>query len=497
MRKFLKIIVVFTLIFASLNADNEKTDEFDKFADKLLSIEIPHDEFSAEGEKLVPFKQTAFLISKTGVCASYVGERMPESILNILAIYKEKEQPILPLLAHDGFVFFKLRFVKNTDFFKFSAAKIKKGNKVVHLGNDKSVIAKHGKISVREKKGIREYFSTAKVDIAQGGPVINSAGKVVGITSVGKNALLEGKFHPISEIKEVMARRFSNVSVDGTLAAGEKINIKGDFIDFGLDDVKYSLIEVIVDNKKIQDAKFSLNAGKILTEFILKTPETAEEPATNDIPVIVKLEDGKQIAGVCKSENLYFEASGNEIKLPSADVVKIIIDHVGSLVTPQDTVETREDGELLLKFLFEKFKIVVNGKETTFERKNVKEILFGKTEIPYKMRLVWHNKQGVAHSFKIEEFLADSTKKKYQWHLPTPEIKPKGQNLVQNSGFDELDKDKFVKCWQRQDSVTSMIEKEKDGWGGAKNKVLHLKSDVLKEEYFKRLEQMNEDPIPP
>ncbi|MCK5347377.1 MAG: hypothetical protein KAR20_28400, partial [Candidatus Heimdallarchaeota archaeon] len=341
------------------------------------------------------------------------------------------------------------------------------------------------------------FFTLTDVDIAQGGPVINSAGEVVGITSVGKIASVIGKFHPISEIQEVMAPRFSNIFVDGTLTPGEKITIKGDFIDFGLDDVKDSFVEVFVEDKKIQTAKFSSNDSKISSEFTLKTPENAKSEATKGVPVIVKLVDGKQIAGVCNAENLYFEASGNEIKLPSADVKKIIIEHVGSLVEPQDTVETKEDGEFLIKFLFEKFKIEVDGKETTFKRKDVKEILFAKHEIPYKMRLVWHDKQGIAHSFKIEDFLTDSTKKKYQWHLPTPEIKPKGPNLVQNAGFNEFDKEKFVKFWQRQDDLTSMIEKEQNGWGGGKNMVLHLKSDVLKDEYFKRLKQMSEEPIPP
>ncbi len=498
MRKILIVFVFSAFLFATLNADDEKTDEFDKFTDKLLSIEIPRDEFSAEGEKLSAFKQTAFLISKTGVCASFVGDRMPESILNILAVYNGKEEAILPLLAHEGFVFFKLRFIDTTEFFKFSQQKIEKGNKVTHLGKDKTVIAMPGQVSVREKKGVQEFFTLADVDIAQGGPVINSVGEVVGITSVGKISSVIGKFYPVSEILKVMARRFSNVSVDGTLAPGEKITVKGDFIDFGLDDVKDSFIEVFVENKKIQTAKFHTDAGKITSEFTLKSPETKKNSETSKkIPVIVKLVDGKQIAGVCHAENLYFEASGNEIMLSTADVTKIIIDHVGNLVAPQDTVGTREDGELLLKFLFEKFKIIVDGKETTFERKNVKEILLGKVEIPYKMRLVWVSKEKIIHSFNIEEFLTDSTKKKYQWHLPTPEIKPKGPNLVQNAGFDELDKDNFAKFWQRQDDVTSMIEEEKDAWGDTKNMVLHLKSDVLKDEYFKRLEQMSEDPIPP
>jgi len=497
MQKFLFLIILIMFAFASINADNENTGAYDKFADMLLKIEIPNNEYSAEGEKLEPFAQTAFLISKTGVCVSYVGERMPESILNILAIYKGKEVPILPLLAQDGFVIFKLRFIDSTDFFTLAEHDPKQGETVIHLGKTDSVTHKAGKVLIDKKTGEHEFYTNSKVEIEQGGPVINSAGNLIGVTRVGEATKNRGEFIPKSEILKVLERRFSNVSVEGTLAEGELIKISGELIDFGLDDYKDSFVEVIVDEKTLQTSHFKLNDGKLSTEVRLTGPEKADSPSSDGIPTIVKLKNGKQIAGLCKAENLYFEASGNEIELATKEINKIIVDHVGELVTPQDTVETKSDGELMLKFLFNKFKILVGKEEKTFARKDVEEIIFGKTEIPYRLRLVWTDTKNVKHSFSIEEFLADTTKKKYQWELPTPEIKPKGPNLVQNPGFQELDDDKFVKNWQKQDGVTSMIEKSKNDWGGKDNFVLHLKSDVLETEYFKRLEQMSENPIPP
>ena len=131
------LILTFFLLIGFIYADEGKNDQESdsgKLPDKLIAIEIPHDEFTPEGEKYPPFNQTAFLISSSGVAVSYIGNRMPPSILNLLSIYKGKETPILPLLSYRGFVIFKLRFIHKTPCFKLADKLPENKSSITHIG---------------------------------------------------------------------------------------------------------------------------------------------------------------------------------------------------------------------------------------------------------------------------------------------------------------------------------------------------------------------------